>query len=41
MIYTKLNGFDFDISNYLTGSYLYSITADGVQVKSDKFILVK
>lgn len=36
-----MNGFDFDISNYQTGSYVYNIVADGIQVKSDKFILVK
>jgi predicted RNase H-like HicB family nuclease len=36
-----INGIDFDISNYQSGTYLYSIIADGIQVKSDTFILVK
>lgn len=36
-----LDYFDFDISNYLTGTYIYSISIDGYKVKSNKFNVVK
>lgn len=36
-----MNNYDIDINNYLSGTYLYSITIDGINVKSGKFNIVK
>lgn len=36
-----LDYFDIDLSNYLTGTYVYSIIIDGYKVKSGKFNIIK